>query len=504
MRRIREVLRLKFEFDANQREIAVATGIGRTTVGEYLSRAAEAGITWEKAQGLGDDALERALFPIQGHRDTRRPAPDWAAVDKELRRRGVTLKLLWLEYLVEHPAGYRLTQFCHHFRQWQQASRPPTLRRVRPAGESLEVDYAGMTVTVMDGAAPRQAQIFVAAMACSGYTYAEATWTQQAEDWLTSHVRAFAFFGGVPQKVVPDNLKTGVSHASYYDPVINPGYRDLARHYRVAVLPTRVRKPRDKASAENAVLQVERWVLAPLRNRRFLALADLNKAIAGKLDELNGKPFAPPLEGSRRSLFEQVERPVLKPLPPEPFVVGAWSKAKVNLDYHVAVDGHFYSVPHALVHKRVEVFATPATVAIFHRGERVASHPRSGAKGRHSTLTPHMPKAHQAIAQRTPDRLRAEAAAIGAATALYVDKLLGGRAHPEQGFRSCLGILRLAASHGRPNLEAACQRALTAGALSSRYVERLLKAERQNRGHDTVSDLSLGAHGNVRGSGYYH
>lgn len=502
MRRIREVLRLKFEFDSSKREIARAAGVGRTTVNEYLSRAANAGISWEEVQSLDDTALERALFPIQDHRDTRRPVPDWRSVDRDLRRRGVTLKLLWLEYRIEHPDGYEITQFCHHFQQWKKANRPSTLRRIRPAGESMEVDYAGMTMTVIDGGVAREAQVFVACLPCSDLIFAEPTWSQKSEDWLPSHVNAFAFFGGVPRKVVPDNLKTGVSHASYYDPVINPGYRDLARHYGTAVVPTRVRKPRDKASVENAVLQVERWVMAPLRNRRFLSLGELAKAIAEKVGELNDKPFAPPREGSRRSLFEEVEKPTLRPLPSEPFLIGSWSKAKVNIDYHVAVDGHFYSVPHALVHKRVEVFATPSTVAIFHRSERIATHRRSDAKGRHTTLEPHMPKAHQAIAKRTPDHLRAQALAIGVATAAYVDKLLTGRDHPEQGFRSCLGILRLAATYGRPNLEAACERALVAGACSSRYVERLLKSQRRNP--PAAPDVGPGDHGNVRGSGYYH
>jgi transposase len=281
--------------------------------------------------------------------------------------------------------------------------------------------------------------------------------------------------------------------------VLNRSYHELARHYDVAIVPARVRKPRDKPTAENAVRLVEMWVLAPLRHRQLFSLAEANAALAEKVEEFNNRPFAPPREGSRRGLFEAIERSKLKPLPAEPFVVGQWLVARVNIDYHIAVDGHFYSVPCRLVQHKLDVFPTATAVAVFHRGERVASHCRSAAKAHHTTLPEHMPPAHQAMAKRTPDKLRAEATALGLAIGSYVDRLLSAREHPEQGVRACLGVLRLARSYGQDRLELACERALAAGVLSSRYVERLLKADRRRPFLDGGAEQSLGEHANLRG-----
>jgi transposase len=337
-----------------------------------------------------------------------------------------------------------------------------------------------------------------------GRLYAEASWTQGHEDWLGAHVRAFAYIGGSPKKLIPDNTKTAVTDANYWDPVLNRSYHALGRHYNVAIVPARVRKPRDKPSVENAVRLVEMWVLAPLRHRQFFSLAEANAALAEKIEEWNNRPFAPPREGSRRSLFEAIERDKLKPLPAAPFVVGQWLVARVNIDYHIAVDGHFYSVPYRLVHQRLDVFLTATAVAIFHHGGRVASHPRSAAKAHHTTASEHMPPAHQAMAGRTPDKLCAEAAALGFAIGTYVDRLLGAREHPEQGVRACLGVLRLAGAYGKDRLELACERALAAGVASSRYVERLLKADRQHPFLDAQAEDGLGEHGNLRGPAYYN
>jgi transposase len=415
MRRIKEVLRLKEGLGLSDTAVSRSVRIARSTVKEYLDRAAAAGLNWETVAELSEEELDRRLFAAVDTRHWDRPLPDWEAVEKELRGRGVTLRLLWLEYLSRHPEGYRYTQFCAHFHAWQRHSRPPTMRRQHRAGEALEVDYAGMTLSVIDKGVVRQAQVFVACLPCSDLTYAEASWTQGHEDWLGAHVRAFAYIGGCPKKVIPDNLKTGVTDANYWDPVLNRSYHALGRHHNVAIVPARVRKPRDKPSAENAVRLVEMWVLAPLRHRQFFSLAEANAALAEKIEEWNNRPFAPPREGSRRSLFEAIERDKLKPLPAAPFVVGQWLVARVNIDYHVAVDGHFYSVPYRLVHRRLDVFLTATAVAIFHQGERVASHPRSAAKAHHTTTSEHMPPAHQAMAKRTPDKLRTEAAALGLA-----------------------------------------------------------------------------------------
>ena len=504
MRRIKEVLRLKQALGLSDAAVARGARVARSTVKQYLDRAAAAGVSWETAEGLSDDELDRRLFAVADRRDVDRPLPDWEAIDKELRGRGVTLRLLWLEYLARQPEGYRYTQFCEHFHAWQRRARPPTMRRVHRAGEALEVDWAGMTLSVIDAGVAREAQVFVACLPCSDLIYAEATWTQRQEDWLGAHVRAFAYFGGCPEKLVPDNTKTGVSEASYWDPVLNRSYHELARHYGVAIVPARVRKPRDKPAAENAVQQVERWVLAPLRHRQLFSLAEANAALAEKVEEFNNRPFAPPRDGSRRSLFEAIERGKLKSLPAEPFVIGQWLTARVNIDHHIAVDGHFYSVPYRLVQQRVDVFLTATAVAVFHRGGRVASHPRSAAKAHHTTVPAHMPPAHQAIAKRTPDRLRAEAVALGPAIGAYVDRLLGAREHPEQGMRACLGVLRLAGAYGKARLGLACERALAAGVASSRYVERLLKADRLRPFLDGAAEPGLGAHANLRGSAYYN
>jgi transposase len=504
MRRIKEVLRLKQVLGLSDSAVARGARMARSTVKQYLDRAAVAGLSWETAERLSEEELDRRLFAVADRRDVDRPLPDWEVIEKELRGRGVTLRLLWLEYLAGHPEGYRYTQFCEHFRAWQRRSRPPTMRQLHRAGEALEVDWAGMTLSVINAGVAREAQVFVACLPCSDLIYAEATWTQRQEDWLGAHVHAFAYLGGCPEKLVPDNTKTGVSEASYWDPVLNRSYHELARHYGVAIVPARVRKPRDKPTAENAVRLVERWVLAPLRHRQLFSLAEANAALAEKLEDFNNRPFAPPREGSRRSLFEAIERSKLKALPAEPFVVGQWLTARVNIDYHIAVDGHFYSVPYRLVQQRVDVFLTATAVAVFHRGQRVASHRRSAAKGNHTTLAEHMPPAHQAIAKRTPDRLRSDAAALGPAIGAYIDRLLSAREHPEQGIRACLGVLRLAGIYGKARLELACERALAAGVASSRYVERLLRADRLRPFLDGGAEQGLGAHANLRGPTYYN
>src|SRR5882757_1956591 len=504
MRRIREVLRLRAALGQNITAIAAGAGMSRSTVREYLHRAQAAGIDAAKAAGLGDAALEAALFaPVE---ESRRPLPDWAKLDEELRRhKHVTRQLLWHEYKANHPDGYAFSQFKLLLKQWQKNSgRGLSMRQVHRAGEAVQVDYAGDTVTIMDQGVARVVQIFVACLPCSGLIYAEGTWTQGQEDWLSAHVRLFAYLGGVTARVVPDNAKVAVTHARYWDPVINASYAALIKHYGTAVLPARVRKPRDKPSVEGSVVQAYRWLLAPLRNRQFFSLAEFNKALWERLAELNDRPMAPPREGSRRQLFEAVERAALKPLPTEPFEIGQWQiDCRVNVDYHIVLERHFlYSVPYALVHKSVDAFLTAASVQITHRGQRVATHPRlSGAK-RYSTLVEHMPPAHSAIANRTPDWVRSQAAKVGIATAAYIECLLGGRDHVEQGVRSCLGVLRLAAKYPKERMEAACQRALIAGVRSSRFVEDLLKAGRPIP--EPVGDDGAGRHANLHPSGTFH
>jgi transposase len=431
--------------------------------------------------------------------------PDWSYIHQQLRQKSVTLMLLWQEYKEIHPHGYQYSQFCHRYRQWA-AKIDPVMRQEHRAGEKMFVDYAGQTVPVYDlhSNQMREAQIFVAVLGASNYTYAEATWTQTLADWIGSHSRAFAFFGGVPKLVVPDNLKSAVSKASFYDPDINPSYLDLVNHYGTVVLPARVRRPKDKAKVETGVQIVERWILARLRNRQFFGLGQLNRAIAELLEDLNNRPFQK-LPGSRKSAFESLDRPALGPLPSEPYQFAEWKKATVNVDYHIEVERHYYSVPHTLIKKKIDVRITNNTIECFYKNKRVASHIRSHHKGRHSTLKEHMPKSHQKWAQWTPDRFIRWAGKIGGHTQKLIENVLNSRAHPQQGFRTCLGILRLAKSYGDDRLEAACRRAVSIGGTSYRSVESILK---HNLDQKPLPDQSSKSppidHTNIRGARYYH
>ncbi|MGH8441833.1 MAG: IS21 family transposase [Nevskiaceae bacterium] len=498
MRKIREVLRLTAA-GVTARQVAKIVGVARSTVADCLRRCAAAGLCWPLPEGLAEDELTRRVYPPPPQRDDAPPAPDWPVLHAELSKKGVTLMLLWQEYRAATPDGYQYSRFCDLYRAWA-ATQDVVLRQAHAPGDKLFVDYAGQTVDVIDQRTGeiRAAQIFVAVLGHSAYTYAEATWTQSAPDWLGAHVRALEFLGGAPGAIVPDNLKAGVSRAHRYDPDLNPSYQELAEHYGLTVLPARVRKPRDKAKVESGVLLVERWILARLRHQTFFALAELNQAITGLIAELNAKPFQK-REGSRASVFAEVERPALQPLPAHRYEYAAWKKAKVHLDYHVEVERHYYSVPHALVGKTVEVRLTAQTVEIFHRGSRVAAHVRSQMKGSFTTLPAHRPERHRAVVDLTHERLLKQAEAIGPATASVIRAQALTRKHPEYALRAGLGVLRLAKDFSPAKLEAACVRALALKSTSYRAVRALIQAPEQ-----TELSLSLPAHGNVRGSSYYH
>lgn len=504
MRKIREVLRLKYDCRLSDRQIAKGTAIARSTVADYLRRFAAAGLSWPLPPDLTESMLEARLFPPPpAVSAAQRPVPDWSEIHTELRKKGVTLYLLWQEYKANCQDGFQYTWFSQQYRQWQQRC-DLVMRQHHRAGEKLFVDYAGQTVPVMDRQTGeiRQAQIFVAVMGASSYTYAEATWTQSLPDWIGSHVRAFEFLGGVPEVLVPDNLRSGVSRASRYEPDLNPSYQDMATHYGVAVIPARVRKPKDKAKVEGGVLLVERWILARLRNMAFFSLSELNRAIAALVEALNGRDFKK-LPGSRRLAFEQLDRPALKALPATRHEFAEWKSAKVHVDYHVEVAGHYYSVPHALVGKKVEVRYTATTIEVFHRGERVASHARSPQAGRHSTVDAHMPERHRQ-AKWSPERLTRWAQKIGPHTAGLIQAVLAGRRHPEQAFRSCLGILRLGKHYGEPRLEAACARALSLSTTSYRSIDSILKHGLDAQALEPVSPQPVIRHENVRGPDYFH
>jgi transposase len=506
MRKIREVFRLKFDCDLSNRQIANSCSIARSTVAEYLFRFQQAALSWPLSQDIDDNQLEQLLYPqLPAVPPEQRTVPDWSDVHQQLRHKSVTLMLLWQEYKELHPSGYQYSQFCYLYRQW--AGRiDPVMRQEHRAGEKMFVDYAGHTVDVYDLQANqmREAQIFVAVLGASNYTYAEATWSQTLPDWIGSHCRSFAFFGGVPQLVVPDNLKSGVNKACFYEPDINPTYLDMANHYGTAIVPARVKKAKDKAKVEVAVQVVERWVLARLRNQQFFSLSQLNEAIAKLLVELNSRPFQK-LPGCRKQLFDTLDRPALNPLPAKPYQYAEWKIATVNIDYHIEVERHYYSVPYQLIKNKLDVRITQRTIECFYKNKRVASHIRSYQKGRHTTIKEHMPKSHQKWAQWTPDRFIRWAGKIGPHTAALVETILNSRAHPQQGFRSCLGILRLAKSYGNQRLEAACRRAVSIGGTSYRSVESILKhnLDQKPLPQDDAAETCI-EHINIRGAAYYH
>ncbi len=506
MRHTREILRQKWALGATHRAVAQSLGVGVGTVGTTVLRARAAGLDWPQVQALTDDALEARLYGLPRAAGRGRPLPDCAYLHTERKKPGVTLELLHLEYLERHPTGYRYTRFCDLYRQWLGRHRL-SMRQEHRAGEKVFVDYAGQHPHLVDPmtGAVRAVELFVGVLGASNYTYAEATATQQLPDWLGSHQRLLTFLGGVPGALVPDQLKTGVTRACRYEPGLQRTYEEFAQHYGTVILPARPGKPRDKPKIEVAVQIAERWILARLRHDRFFTLAALNARIGELLAELNARRMRR-YGASRQELFARLDRPALRPLPATPFVYGEWKIATVGIDYHVEVDHHYYSVPSALVRTRVDVRLTAGTVEIFQRGQRVAAHLRSAARGRHTTVTAHMPLAHQRHRDWSPARLIAWAATIGVQTAAFVAALLTDRPHPEQGYRSCLGILRLAKRDGALRLEVACARALVAGARSYRHVDAILK-----HGLDRcpLPDTASAAparplvHDQLRGSTYY-
>lgn len=503
MRNIREVLRLGLSCGISSREIGRSLRISHSSAQKYLRIAGEAGLDWVKITAMSDASLAQLVCgkPL---RTTIRPMPDYAYVHQEMKKKGVTLYLLWQEYKESHPEGHQETQFRQCYHAFTKTLRL-SLRQTYKAGSTMFVDYAGQTVPIHDRntGGVTQAQIFVAVLGASNYTFAEATVDQGLECWVGSHVRAFEYFDGVTEKTVSDNLKSGVTSPCRYEPEINRTYADMIAHYETVVIPARVRRPQDKAKVEAGVQLVERWILAALRNRKFFSLGELNEAIGELLLKLNGKQFQK-LPGSRLSVFKDLEQPALKPLPAERYEYARWKKARVNIDYHIELERHYYSVPYLLVHQEVTIRYTARTVEVFHEEKRAASHPRSYLQGKHTTIHEHMPRSHQEHLSWTPTKMIEWAGKIGCQTACLIERILSSRQYPELGYRSCLGILRLARAYSEPRLELACARAIGIGACSYRSVKSILANGLDLKNLPASSRAVSVTHQNIRGGDYFN
>jgi transposase len=509
MRKLKDLLRLKYEAGLSQRQIARALRLSLGVVNKYLHAAHAAGLSWPLPEDLSEAQLRRRLFPPGASTPQSHFASlDFAAIHQELKRKGMTKQLLWEEYAEANPDNhYQRSQFFFLYQQWR-ARLKLSMRQTHRAGEKMFVDYAGQTVPIINPTTGEvhQAQIFVAVLGASNYTFIEATLSQKLHDWIGSHVRAFEFFGGVVQLVIPDNLKSGVTRADRYEPTLNRSYQEVLAHYSTAALPARPRKPKDKPKVEVAVQVVERWVLARLRHQKFFSLAELNRALGSLLKQLNNRPFKK-LPGTRRSQYEALDLPALSPLPAQAYEFAEWKQARVHIDYHIEVYGHYYSVPHSLVTRQVEARVTATTIEIFHQNQRVASHARAAdGRGGHTTLPDHMPSHHRAYSEWSPGRFLNWAVEIGPHTRDLVRGLLESHKHPELSYRSCLGLLNLARRYSPERLEAACRRALAIGVFRQSSVRSILERGLDSQPlpePETETAVTSPVHENVRGAAYY-
>jgi len=503
VRKIKEIVRLKYEAKLSNRAIAGACNVSNSTVGEYLRRVEAAGIAWPLGE-ISEEELYKKLFPEKGVVIAERTPhmPDWKEVQKEKQKKGVSLQLLWQEYKEAYPEGYQYSQYCEHYRRWKKSQVEPSMHNEHKGGEQMQVDYAGLKIPITNRETGEisQASVFVATLPASNYTYAEAQPCENQCNWNNGHVRALDYFGGVVKIVVPDNLKTGITKPNYYEPDVNLAYQEMAEYYHFAVLPTRVRKPKDKGKVENGVQNVENWVIAPLRKRTFFSVHEANKAVKEQVEKLNNKEMKA-VGRSRRQEYEEIDQPNLRPLPERQYEYAERKIAKVHIDYHVEYEKHLYSVPHSLIHKKVDIRATENMVEIFYQGKSVATHPRSFYPGRFSTLRGHMPANHQFMYDINSERLCQWAETIGPQTARMVQATLASRHYPEHAYRTCLGILNLTKKYSYPLLEQACQSALEANVFSYKAVKRELELLQKQSVTPTIETLPT--HKNIRGAEYY-
>lgn len=507
MRKIKEILRLKFEAKLTNRQIGRSLNLSPGTVCRYLQEAAAKRITWPLENDVDESSLDEIIFGSAKKKTARLVAPDWFAVHTELQKKGVTKQLLWEEYCAQYGQKfYRYSQFCLNYRKWQLGQKL-SMRQAHKAGEKLFVDYAGQTVPIFssDSLEIHNAQIFIAVLPVSNYVFAEATYSQKTMDWIGSHVRAFNFLGGVTEIVVPDNLKAAITKACKYDPDINPTYQQLACHYHFSILPARPRKPKDKAKVEVSVQIVERWILAKLRHQKFFSIGELNNQISILLKDMNNRRFSK-LPGSRYELFIELDKPALKPLPIIPYEYIEIKITRVAHDYHVEVDGSYYSVSYLLVEKKVETHITSSMVSVFYQGKQIAVHGRTHAKGRYVTLTEHMPPHHKFFREWSPERFIQFSEKIGPHTQEVVQKFLVARQYPEQSFGIYCGFLKLVKKYSEKRLESACERAVKIGAFTYKSIESILKNGLDNLtidGQKNTADTQVISHDNVRGPQYY-
>lgn len=513
MRQIKEVLRLKLDCGLANRQIARSLHIARSSIADYLRRAQGTGLAWPEVQGFTEAALEARLFPQTAvAASAPRPLPDCEYIHNELRdhrKLSLTLTRLWQEYqeaYKEGPRPYGYTQFCGYYQVWL-GKQDLVMRQDHRAGEKLFVDYTeGLSIVDRETGELIPTVLFLGVWGASNYTYAEASLNQQVPQWTRSHVRAMDYFQRAPHVLVPDNLKSAVLKPCFYDPELNRSYAEMAQHYGCVVLPARPYHARDKAKVENGVLVAKRWILAVLRHRTFFSLEDLNVAIRELLERLNARPMRR-VKKSRREIFEALDRPAARLLPERPYEYADWKKSRVNIDYHIDVASHLYSIPYRLVHEQLDVRLTAATLEALHKGERVAAHARSYVAGGRTTNPEHMPLSHQKHLEWTPSRMKEWAAKTGPMTAVFVDRVMAGRPHPEQGYRACLGILnRLVPAYTAERVETACRRALRFNTVSYRSLHAILAAglDRVNDEPQPDRQPGLPLHENVRGGTYYH
>ena len=504
MIRIKEILRLS-ELGCNQTEIAKSVGVARSTVQDYLKGINESGVRYKEIQEHDDKHILTLLGKHgKGGVTGKVGTIDFSYIHAELGRKGVTRELLWKELTEKGAVDCSYNNFCRHYRLWSLQTQV-TMRQEHRAGEKLFVDYSGLKVSIYppDAFESVQLEIFVCCFGVSNYIYCEATVSQSLEHWLGSHVRALAFFGGAPKVIVPDNLKSGVTKACRYEPEINRSYLDFSEHYNLAIIPTRTRKPRDKAKVEKAVQDVERSVLAPLRDVRFTTLAEVNQAIKSLLSALNSRTMKL-YNMSRVEMFERYDKPELQPLPTFPYTFSHWKKCKPNLDYHIQVEGNYYSVPYTAIHKELWVKITEKVVEVFLENKRIAVHTKSEKKFSFTTMPEHMPSNHRGMKTYTADYFIEWSKSIGKETETQVLVLLNTRTHHEQSFRSILGLKRLVKEYGADRVEAACKRANHYLLASVKSIKNILLKNQEVLPLTEEQERNDLPHANIRGSNYYH